>query len=246
MLDHDESRLSNAFGAQHQYDWSEVAYLFDQGEIPEELAAITDPIEYNYLLVRLRKEFNEKHKSNYLKYMNLQLPYHSRRDEVGGTINEEDWENFVTRLEGLINKVKKKRARIVKRRKKRGKKKFPRKTLFKPEKRINVGKDPLWREIFIDKHSDSESDSEDAEADMIELYKQVCKKKGIPFNKGLTASPARDTKSAKIELANREKEDNIVLPPIKNPSMHPQERPKGNHLEQIQFDRLMKKRDKAS
>ena len=40
------------------------------GEIPEELAAITDPIEYNYLLVRLRKEFNEKHKSNYHK--NLQ------------------------------------------------------------------------------------------------------------------------------------------------------------------------------
>lgn len=84
-----------------------------------------------------------------------------------------------------------------------------------------MGKDPLWREIFIDKHSDSESDSEDAEADMIELYKQVCKKKGIPFNKGLSASPARDSKSAKIELANREKEDNIVLPPIKNPSMHP-------------------------
>jgi len=166
-MDHDGSQLSNAFGAQHQYDWSEVAYLFDQGEIPEELAAITDPIEYNYLLVRLRKEFNEKHKSNYLKYMNLQLPYHSRRDEVGGTITEDDWENFVTRLEGLITKVKKKRARVVKRRKKRGKKKFPRKTLFKPEKRINVAKDPLWREIFIDKQSDGSSDSEDAEEDMI-------------------------------------------------------------------------------
>mmetsp|Transcript_33446 Transcript_33446/g.41286 ORF Transcript_33446/g.41286 Transcript_33446/m.41286 type:complete len:173 (-) Transcript_33446:849-1367(-) len=171
--------VSNAFGAQHQYDWSEVAYLFEQGEIPEELAAITDPIEYNYLLVRLRKEFNEKHKSNYLKYMNLQLPYHSRRDEVGGTITEDDWDNFVTRLECLIEKVKKKRARVVRRRKKRGKKKFPRKTLFKPAKSINVGKDPLWREIFIDKHSESESDSDDAEGDMIELYKQVCKRKGV-------------------------------------------------------------------
>ena len=85
--DQDQSHISNAFGAGHQYDWSEVAYLFDQGEIPEELAAITDPIEYNYLLVRLRKEFNEKHQSNYLKYMNLQLPYHSRRDEVGGQIS---------------------------------------------------------------------------------------------------------------------------------------------------------------
>ncbi len=180
--------------------------------------------------------------------MNLQLSYHSRRDEAGGTITEEDWENFVTRLEGLITRVKKKRTRIVKRRKKRGKKKFPRKTLFKPEKRINVGKDPLWREIFIDKQEESDSDSEDAEADMdmIEMYKMVCKKRGVPFNKGVAASPTREAKSAKIELANREKEDNIVLPPIKNPSMHPNERPKGNHLEQIEFDRLMKKRDKAN
>jgi hypothetical protein len=56
----------------------------------------------------------------------------------------------VDRLEGIINRVGKRRRRIVKRRKKKGKKKFPRKTLFKPEKKLNVGKDPLWREIFID------------------------------------------------------------------------------------------------
>ena len=82
---------------------------------------------------------------------------------------------------------------------------------------------------------------------MIELYKQVCKKKGIPFSKEkLTASPKqRELRSAKVELANREKEDNVVLPPIKNPSMHPEERPKGNHLEQIEFDRLMKRRERA-
>ena len=123
------------------------------------------------MLVRLRKEFNEKHKSNYMKYMNLSLPYHSRRDEVGGQISQEDWENFTSRLELLIDRVKKKRARIVKRRKKRGKKKFPRKTLFKPQKRINVGKDPLWREIFIDKPDDDDSESDDAGEDMIELYK---------------------------------------------------------------------------
>jgi hypothetical protein len=46
--------------------------------------------------------------------------------------------------------VAKKRSRIIKRRKKKGKKKMPRKTLFKPEKQLQVGKDPLWREIFID------------------------------------------------------------------------------------------------
>lgn len=93
--------------------------------------------------------------------MNLQLPYHSRRDEVGGTITEDDWNNFVDRLEGIIKKVDRKRKRIIKRRKKRGKKKFPRKTLFKPEKRINVGKDPLWREIFIDNDSESSDESLD-------------------------------------------------------------------------------------
>jgi len=117
--------------------------------------------------------------------------------------------------------------------------------LFKPVKNINVGKDPLWREIFIDKQSEDDSDSDDGDGDMIELYKQVCKKRGIPFSKEKVMGPTRELKSAKVELANREKEDNIHFPPIKNPSMHPLERPKGNHLEQIEFDRLMKKRAKA-
>lgn len=84
-------------------------------------------------MVRLRKEFNEKHKSNYLRYMNLNLPYHSRRDEVGGAITDQDWCNFVLRLEGIIEKVAKKRKRIIKRRKRKGKKKMPRKTLFTPQ-----------------------------------------------------------------------------------------------------------------
>jgi hypothetical protein len=122
------------FGAKHNFDWSSVAYLFEKGEIPEEIAEITDPVEYNYLMVRLRKEFNDKHKSNYLKYMALNLPYHSRRDEVGGAISDNDWQNFVTRLEGIIQKVSKKRSKIIKRRKKKGKKKMPRKTLFTPMK----------------------------------------------------------------------------------------------------------------
>jgi hypothetical protein len=132
-------------------------------------------------MVRLRKEFNDKHKSNYLKYMSLNLPYHSRRDEVGGAISEQDWSNFVTRLEGIIDKVKNKRARICRRRKKKGKKKMPRKTLFKPEKQLNVGKDPLWREIFIDQKEEgsSESDSDGEEEELIKLYRDACAKKGI-------------------------------------------------------------------
>ena len=148
--------------------------------------------------------------------MNLQLPYHSRRDEVGGTITEDDWNNFVDRLEGIIKKVDKKRKRIIKRRKKRGKKKFPRKTLFKPEKRINVGKDPLWREIFIDNDSESSDESLDEQEEMIKLYKQACEKNGVPVNKEklMDSRAQRITKSAKVELANREKDHNVVLPPI--------------------------------
>ena len=223
----DESQLSNAFGAKHTFDWSEVAYLFESGEIPEEIASITDPVEYNYLMVRLRKEFNEKHKSNYLKYMSLNLPYHSRRDEVGGAITDSDWSNFVLRLEGVIAKVGKKRARIIRRRKKKGKKKMPRKTLFKPEKKIDVGKEPLWREIFIDKatakeDSDSESDGED----LFQMFRDACAKKGIKISKeSLQGASAKAVNSGKVELFNREKDPLAKLPEIKNPSMHPKEKP---------------------
>ena len=86
-------------------------------------------------------------------------------------------------MEGIINRVGKRRRRIVKRRKKKGKKKFPRKTLFKPEKKLNVGKDPLWREIFIDNQDSDESSEDSTEEDMIQLFKEACAKKGIPFNK---------------------------------------------------------------
>ncbi len=88
-----------------KYDWTEVAHLFEDGVVPEELSNITDPIEYNYILVRLKRDFNENHRSEYMKYMNLQLPYHSRRDEIGGAISGEEWNNFIDRLEGIIDRV---------------------------------------------------------------------------------------------------------------------------------------------
>ena len=155
-----------------KYDWSEVAHLFEDGVVPEELASITDPIEYNYILVRLKRDFNENHKSEYLKYMNLQLPYHSRRDEIGGAITGEEWGNFIDRLEGIIDRVQKRRKRIIRRRKKKGIKKMPRKTLFKPIKRPNMANDPLWCEVFMDK-GEGESDSgDDGESSSDELLRQ--------------------------------------------------------------------------
>ena len=139
--------------------------------MPEELAAITDPIEYNYILVRLKRDFNESHKSEYMKYMNLQLPYHSRRDEIGGAITHEEWRNFIDRLEGIIDRVKRRRRRIIKRRKKKGVKKLPRKTLFKPIKRPNMANDPLWCEVFMDQGDGDSSEGEDGESSSYEMLR---------------------------------------------------------------------------
>lgn len=84
----DKGETRQSLKDKHYYDWSEVAYLFEDEVIPRELLQITDPIEYNYLIVRLKKEFNEKYRSDYLRYMHLDLPYHSRRDDLGGVITD--------------------------------------------------------------------------------------------------------------------------------------------------------------
>jgi len=172
------------------YDWSEVAYLFDDGLIPAELLEITDPIEYNYLIVRLKKEFNEKHRSDYLKYMHLDLPYHSRRDELGGVINEKDWTDFTRRLECVIGKIKRKRQRIIKRRKKKGKKLMPRATLFKPPKKERLDKNPLWQEVFMreDSEDDDASGSEE-EQEVFNMYKETLATKGIKASNAINRRP---------------------------------------------------------
>lgn len=82
----------------------------------------------------------------------------------------------------------KKRARIIRRRKKKGKKKFPRKTLFKPEKQLQVGKDPLWREIFIDQKEDqSDSESDDNEDEIFKMYREALAQKGVKISSDTSA-----------------------------------------------------------
>ena len=56
----------------------------------------------------------------------------------------------------------------------------------------------------------------------------------------------RLTKSAKVELADREKDHNVVLPPIDHPSMHPAEKPRGTQLDEIYFEKMQKKREIAA
>lgn len=112
--------------------------------------------------------------------MHLDLPYHSRRDELGGVITDQDWSAFCRRLEGVIDKIKRKRRRIIKRRKKKGKKLMPRATLFKPPKRENLEKNPLWKEVFIGESSDDdESGSEATEDEIFNMYKDTLLTKGI-------------------------------------------------------------------
>lgn len=84
---------------------------------------------------------------------------------------------------------------------------------------------------------------------MERLYKIACQKRGIPFDAGKfnkDNADSQSSKSAKVELANREKEENIQFPPVKFPSMHPHLRPKGGHLEELRFERTMKRRAKKN
>ena len=103
--------------------------------------------------------------------MHLDLPYHSRRDDLGGVISDDDWAEFTRRLEGVIEKVRNKRKRIIKRRKRRGKKLMPRATLFKPTKKERLDKNPLWKEVFMQESSDEdEVGSEGEDNELFKLY----------------------------------------------------------------------------
>lgn len=207
----DKGETRQSLKDKHYYDWSEVAYLFEDEIIPRELLQITDPIEYNYLIVRLKKEFNEKYRSDYLRYMHLDLPYHSRRDDLGGVITDQDWNAFTRRLEGVIDKVKKKRARIVRRRKKKGKKLMPRATLFKPPKREKLDKNPLWKEVYMKESSDDDdgSASEVDDREVFQMLKDTMIAKGIKTEKKMSKTANRIT-TPQV----KDKNEGLSLPPI--------------------------------
>jgi len=131
------------------YDISEYEHLFLGNEIPEEFRQIYDPLQFHLLISHLKKEFNDNTHSEFLNCTRLKLPYQSRRDEVGGNINQPQWETFMDRLRGLIDKIRRKRRNIIKKRKKKGNKKLPRKTNMKPIVRPNMENNSLWKEVFL-------------------------------------------------------------------------------------------------
>jgi predicted DNA binding CopG/RHH family protein len=50
--------------------------------------------------------------------------------------------------------------------------------------------------------------------------------------------------SAKIELFNRVENPDMVLPPIKHPSLHPRERPFETYLDELQYEKYLDRRKK--
>ena len=119
---------------------------------------------------------------------------------------------------------------------------MPRKTLFTPQAAVNVSKDPLWREIFIDKTEDNEdSDSSDDGVELFNMYRQAMAERGIKVSKDGEQKKQSGIRSAKVELFNREKDPNAVLPPVKFPSMHPKEKPAGSFIEEINMQKLQRK-----
>lgn len=124
---------------------------------------------------------------------------------------------------------------------------MPRKTLFKPEKAINLSKDPLWKEVFIDNATKDEEDSGSDSDDelMLKMYKLAAAEAGVKLNvRNIMNQKKRNVESAKVELFNRVENPDTILPKVKYPSLHPKERPFESYLDEIQFDKFIRRREK--
>lgn len=110
--------------------------------------------------------------------------------------------------------MKKKRARIVRRRKKKGKKLMPRATLFKPPKREKLDKNPLWREVYMNESSDDDDGSESGTDDqeVFKMLKDTMLAKGIKTEK----KKPRDARTERIctPSVKDNKNEDLTLPPI--------------------------------
>lgn len=98
------------------------------------------PLDFGIFLAELKNKFNERYKSGYLNSIGVTLPYKSRRHEMGGAIENDEWPAFFKKLERIAQRVKRKRRRIIAARKKRGKVLYPRKYIYKPPRRPDVSK----------------------------------------------------------------------------------------------------------
>ena len=86
---------------------------------------------------------------------------------------------------------------------------MPRATLFKPQKRAKLDKNPLWREVFLQSSSDEDdSDGDDNELEVYNMYKDTLLAKGISGNK------ERHLLASAQSQPNKQTKSGLTLPPI--------------------------------
>ena len=89
---------------------------------------------------------------------------------------------------------------------------MPRATLFKPPKKVDLEKNPLWCEVFMHESSEDSggSDSEADEKEIMQMYKEAMMAKGIKYHN----QPDRIGTAQDLIKKNND----LVLPPIKKQS----------------------------
>ena len=98
-----------------------------------------DPLQFYYALNLAKRNFNQEHKSAFLEYKQPKRTYISSRDEMGGAITADNWNNFMEKLRTKTQK---------------GSKRLKRKRKSVPE-RSNLKKNDLWKRVFIQEISES-------------------------------------------------------------------------------------------
>ena len=77
------------------------------------------------------------------------------------------------------------------------------------------------------------------------MYKLAAAEHGVKLNvRNIVSQKKRNVESAKVELFNRVENPDMVLPPVKYPSLHPREKPFETYLDEIQFDKFARRREK--
>ena len=119
-------------GLEHMLTQNDIKILHAQG------IDLQDPFQYAIFFAKLKNTFNDKYKSSFIFSLGFELPYVSRRHEMGGTIGIEDTHLFYKKLLKLSARVRRKRRNIIKRRKKKGVDLIPRKYIYKPMRRPDL------------------------------------------------------------------------------------------------------------
>ncbi len=119
-------------------DYQHLLTKDDLKKLQELGVNLDNPLNFGLFLAELKSRFNEKYKSPYLQSLGVALPYRSRRHDMGGVIEQDEWPGFFSKLEKLGERIRRKRRRIISQRKRRGKSLLPRKYIYRPPRRPDM------------------------------------------------------------------------------------------------------------